>query len=223
MGPVPTSRETYDPTHVLQFAPDGDRIIVLDSHNLPEDWNEEDHGVKLNGVRKRRNDPGTGTASESEGSGTDIGSQVLNISFIFLFVMQMLKKDSELPADLADVDLLDNPNDLDDVFHPPNDVGEAVGLHVGEEQEAVGRHVGEEQEAGGSHARIIPPRVMVFTTLNCLALLAMCTDIFLDGTFKVKIVLLKDILRNIDTYAFGKCLLTNFKIPSPEPKILRLV
>ena len=100
-------------------------------------------------------------------------------------------KDSELPNDLADVDDL-----VDDVFIPENDEGqEAVyvqgvedvegvegveGAEVG--QDVVGGEVG---EGGESRARIVPPRVMVFTTLHLLTLMAMCTDIFLDGTFKV--------------------------------------
>ena len=89
IGPVPTSRETYDPSHVLQFAPDGDRILVLDSHDLREDWNEDDLSILINSLRKRRNDTG---ATESEGSGTDIGSQVLNIIFLFSFGIEQLYK-----------------------------------------------------------------------------------------------------------------------------------
>ena len=64
----------------------------------------------------------------------------------------------------------------DDVFHPPNGAGGLEG-----EVEVEDREV----QAFESHTRIVPPRVMVFTTLHCLSLLAMCTDIFLDGTFKV--------------------------------------
>ena len=90
IGPVPTSRESYDPTHVLQFAPDGDKILVLDSHDLKEDWNNDDLSILINSLRKRRND--TGTVTESEGSGTDIGSQVLNIIFVFLLGIEQLYK-----------------------------------------------------------------------------------------------------------------------------------
>ena len=77
IGPVPTTRESYDPSHVLQFAPGGDKIMVLDSQDLPEDWNDIDLSTIINSLRRRRNGTGADTASESEGSGSDIGSQVL--------------------------------------------------------------------------------------------------------------------------------------------------
>ena len=75
IGPVPTSRETYDPAHILQFAPDGDKILVLDSHDLREDWNEVDLAIMINSLRKHHTD--TEASSQSEGSGSENGSQVL--------------------------------------------------------------------------------------------------------------------------------------------------
>ena len=33
-----TDRETYDPSFILNTVSNGDKIIVLDSKNLPGDW-----------------------------------------------------------------------------------------------------------------------------------------------------------------------------------------
>ena len=77
---------------------------------------------------------------------------------------------------MADVDDL-----VDDVFtHDNDEEQEAVNGEGVEVNEGV-----EGGEGGESHDRIVPPRVMVFTTIHLLTLMAMCTDIFLDGTFKV--------------------------------------
>ena len=81
LGPVPTSRESYDPAHILQFAPDGDKIMCLDSKDLREDWNDVDLSVMINSLRKHRNE-----GTQSEGSLSDNGSQVL-IIFIYILIM----------------------------------------------------------------------------------------------------------------------------------------
>ena len=69
---------------------------------------------------------------------------------------------------------------------------EAVGNEEGlllEDREVLDEEIldegSAEVQAPEGRARVVPARVMVFTTLYCLSLLAMCTDIFLDGTFKV--------------------------------------
>ncbi len=70
-GGRPTNRDTWDPTHALNIVTGGDNVIVLDSHNLPDGWENEDLGEKINNLRKPR-DVGHGrfdTDTGSEGSG----------------------------------------------------------------------------------------------------------------------------------------------------------
>ena len=44
LGKVPTDRNSYDPAPILSAIPGGDKVIVLDSNDLPEDWKKEDFG-----------------------------------------------------------------------------------------------------------------------------------------------------------------------------------
>ena len=60
LGPNPTSRSDFDPTHVLSFITGGEKILVLDSDkDLDKDWSEKDIGGFVNGLRKPRADLGT--------------------------------------------------------------------------------------------------------------------------------------------------------------------
>ena len=42
LGKVPTNRDSYDPAPILSAIPGGDKVMVLDSNDLPEDWKDED-------------------------------------------------------------------------------------------------------------------------------------------------------------------------------------
>ena len=58
LGPNPTSRMDFDPTHVLSFITGGEKILVLDSEkDLGETWSETDIGALVTSLRKQR--PGT--------------------------------------------------------------------------------------------------------------------------------------------------------------------
>ena len=83
IGPVPTDRDSYDPSHILGHVPGGDQILVLDSQKLPPSWSEEDLAKKIMDLRRPRHDTG---GSESEGSaassvGSDLGSQVTSLIY----------------------------------------------------------------------------------------------------------------------------------------------
>ena len=40
LGKVPTDRNSYDPAPILSAIPGGEKVMVLDSNNLPEDWKD---------------------------------------------------------------------------------------------------------------------------------------------------------------------------------------
>lgn len=42
LGKVPIDRDAYDPAPILSAIPGGDKLMVLDSNDLPEDWKDED-------------------------------------------------------------------------------------------------------------------------------------------------------------------------------------
>ena len=42
IGPVPHTREEYEPHRVLQSITGGTKVLCLDSENLPPDWREMD-------------------------------------------------------------------------------------------------------------------------------------------------------------------------------------
>ena len=39
---VPIDRDSYDPALILLAIPGRDKLMVLDSNDLPEDWKDED-------------------------------------------------------------------------------------------------------------------------------------------------------------------------------------
>ena len=64
LGPTPTSRDDFDPSHVLSYATGGDKVLVLDSNQLDQNWTEEDLGALINSMRKPRADIGSETSSQ---------------------------------------------------------------------------------------------------------------------------------------------------------------
>ena len=62
---------------------------------------------------------------------------------------------------------------------PPPDVPD-----VGDLRDNVFAETGEDAGEDAGEARLVPPRVLVFTTLPLLALLSLVSDAFVDGTFK---------------------------------------
>ena len=83
-GGRPSNRDEWDPEHALKIMTGGEKVLVLDSQKLPDGWENEDLGDKINKLRKPR-DIGrldTDTGSEASGASSQVLSD-MSVSIIF--------------------------------------------------------------------------------------------------------------------------------------------
>ena len=127
IGKIPENRDQYDPHFMLNSFQNGDKVLVLDSMKLPDDWMK----IELSSFRPPAN-TNSDFLSDYGASSDDAMSEGLNLT------PTLSESDSSL-----------NLEDLEDI--PP------------------------------------PQRVIVYTTVPLLGLLAKSTRASVDGTFKVPI------------------------------------
>ena len=77
-GGRPADRDCWQPAEALKIVTGGDRVLILDSNELPDDWHNQDLGDKINNMRKPRDNARLDTDTGSEGSGASgASSQVM--------------------------------------------------------------------------------------------------------------------------------------------------
>ena len=169
LGTLPKSRDDLDPVCLLSKHEGGETILVLDSNkDLPTNWkqidlrkefgcsSQDDPGVATADDDDATSDAGTSDAGTSDAATSDAATDDGGTS-------DGVSDDAVTNGDAAtDKDLgLENTDKEDDEY-------QEVTLNSTVNLETVGK----------------PPRVLVFTNLTLLGLLAVCKYGSVDGTFK---------------------------------------
>ena len=72
-GGRPADRDAWDPSVSLKIVSGGNKVVLLDSNQLPDGWQDDDLGAMINRLRKPRNDRiDTDTASEGSAASSQV-------------------------------------------------------------------------------------------------------------------------------------------------------